>query len=164
MGLEESGAILAGPTFAWQELSQRGVENAAHESEIFLKSALRENPGDSRLMASLAFIEQQHGKRTRDFYRHPLESRPYATTAVTNLGVLDARLGDLQQARQLLLEAFQKAPYQTAIGIDLALVSCSTGHKDEAKADLQRALRFNPDSHAAKQLLANISNTGKSQE
>ena len=143
---------------AWQALAQRGFSGADRHSEEFLRKALQETPDDAKLLSSYAFVEQQHAKNNeaRDLYQRALQLRPRANTAAANLGILDARSGDLQDAVKLWQPAFQRVPYQSAIGVDLALAFCATGQKEEARHYLERVLEFNPDDGSARKMLARL--------
>jgi Flp pilus assembly protein TadD len=120
---------------------------------------LKETPDDPKLLSAYAFIEQRHGKdkEARDLYQRALQSRPHSTTASTNLGIIEARSGNLRQAVQLWQEVFRKVPYRSALGIDLAMAFCVAGQKDVARNYVQRVLEFNLDSEQAKRLRAHLS-------
>jgi Tetratricopeptide repeat/Cytochrome c554 and c-prime len=143
---------------AWETLAERGVAGADRDAEEFLRKALKETPDDPRLLSSYAFVNQKRGKpkEARDLYQRALQLRPNANTAATNLGLLEARSDDLQHAVRLWQQAFQQVPYQSAIGIDLALAFCTANQKDEARRYLERVLEFNPDYAVARQMLARL--------
>ena len=79
--------------------------------------------------------------------------RPQANTAAADLGILEAQSGKVQRAVELWEGAFERAPYRSAIGMDLAMVFCAEGHKQEARRYVLRVLEFNPDYGKAKELL-----------
>lgn len=143
---------------AWETLAERGVSGADRKSEEYLRNALRETPDDPRLLSSYAFVEQRHGKskEARDLYEHALHLRSNANTAATNMGILEARSGELQHAVQLWQQAFQRVPYRSEIGMDLALVFCAAGQKREVRHYVERVLEFNPDYMGARQMLSRL--------
>ena len=145
---------------AWETLAQRGVAGAGREGEEFLRKALKETPDDPRLLSSYAFVEQQHGKNkeARDLYERAVQLQPRANTAETNLGILAARSGDLQHAVLLWQQAFQRVPYRSAIGMDLAIAFCAASQKDDARHYVERVLEFNPDYAVARQMMAHLDN------
>ena len=50
-------------------------------------------------------------------------------------------------------EAFQRVPYRSEIGVNLAIAFCAAGQKDDARHYLERVLEFNPDFSPARQML-----------
>ena len=140
---------------AWETLAERGESRADHKAEEFLRKALKETPDDPHLLSSYAFAEQKHGKEkdAQDLYQRVVQLRPRANTAATNLGILEARSGDLQDAVRLWQQAFDRVPYRSAIGMDLVLAFCTANQKDEARHYVERVLEFNPDYAVARQML-----------
>jgi hypothetical protein len=143
---------------AWVTLAQRGVSGAEPKAEEFLRKALKDTPNDPQLLSSYAFLEQKHGKDkdARDLYQRVVQLRPRANTAATNLGILEARSGDLQDAVRLWQQAFDRVPYRSAIGMDLAIAFCAANQKDEARHYVERVLEFNPDYAIARQMLTRL--------
>jgi predicted Zn-dependent protease len=72
------------------------------------------------------------------------------------LGILETRAGNLRGAAELWEGVFKRAPYRSAVGMDLAIVFCVAGQKDVARLYVQRVLEFNPDYLKGKQLLAHL--------
>lgn len=143
---------------AWETLAQRGVPGATHEAEQNLRKAVNESPDDAVLLAALAFVEQEHGheKEARELYEHALKIDPLDNDAATNLGTLEAQAGNLQRAVTLWQQAFERVPYRSAIGMNLAIAFCATGQKEEARQYVQRVLEFDPDLERAKRLAENM--------
>jgi len=139
---------------AWETLAERGVDGAEHEAEQYLQKAVRERPADARLLAVLGLVEQRHFHENdaRELYERALKMDPLLVDAATNLGVLDARGGNLPRAVKLWQGAFARAPYRSAIGMNLAMVFCAAGQKDVAKNFVERVLEFNPDYAKGKSL------------
>ncbi len=74
----------------------------------------------------------------------------------TNLGVLEARSGQLADAVNLWQDAFRRAPGRSSIGMNLAHAFCAAGQVKEARNYTLRVLQFNPDLGAAKTLLKQL--------
>jgi predicted Zn-dependent protease len=72
----------------------------------------------------------------------------------TNLGVLEAKQGNLRDAVKLWQQAFARVPYRSVIGMALATAFCAAGQRDEARHYVERVLEFNPDYGKAKEMLA----------
>jgi len=74
----------------------------------------------------------------------------------TNLGVLEAKQGDLRDAVMLWQRAFARVPYRSVIGMDLAMAFCAAGQREQARQYVQRVLEFNPDDGQARKMMANL--------
>lgn len=143
---------------AWETLAQRNVEGASQVAEEYLREAVKERGDDPVLLASLGFVEQKHGheKEARDLYERVLKLDPLANDAATDLGILEARSGNLRGAVELWQGAFNRVPYRSAVGMNLALAFCVAGQTDVARKFVQRVLEFNPDYFKGKQLQAHL--------
>jgi hypothetical protein len=145
---------------AWVKLAQRGVEGAADEAQKYLREAVKEQPNDAELLTALGYIEQEHkhDDEARELYGHALEINHLNNDAATNLGMVEARTGNLKHAVELWQEVFQRAPYRSTVGLNVAIAFCLAGQKDVARQFVQRVLQFNPDSGKAKSLMTNMKN------
>jgi tetratricopeptide (TPR) repeat protein len=157
----ESAASLATTrdfALAWETLALRNVENAPRRAEGYLRKAVVERPEDPVLLAALGFVEQARGreKEARELYEHALRIDPAANDAAANLGIMEAQSGNLRRAVELWQGAFARVPYRSAIGIDMAIVFCAAGKRDEARKYVERVLEFNPDYGKGKSLLEHL--------
>lgn len=157
----ESDAALANArdfALAWEALALRNVDGAAQKAEEYLWEAVKERPEDPVLLAALGFVQQKHGneKQAREFYEKTLKLDPLNSQAATDLGILEARSGNLRQAVELWQGAFNRAPYRSAVGMNLAMAFCAAKQKDVATKFVNRVLQFNPDYLKGKQLLAHL--------
>ena len=143
---------------AWVTLAQRGFEGAPQRAEDYLRQAVKQGPDDAVVLGALGFEEQQHGHtdEARDLYEHALKIDPLSNDAATNLGILEARAGNLRRAVELWNPAFTRVPNRSAIGMDLAIAFCVAGQKDIARKYVERVLEFNPDYRKGKSLLENL--------
>lgn len=155
---EESLATPRDYALAWESLAERGFDGAPQRAENYLRQALQQSPDDAAVLAALGFMELQrgHANEARDLYEHVLKVDPLSNDAATNLGILEARAGNLRRAVELWNPAFARVPNRSAIGMDLAITFCAAGQKDIARKYIERVLEFNPDYHKAKSLLANL--------
>jgi tetratricopeptide (TPR) repeat protein len=144
---------------AWETLAQRGVPGASRKAEENLRQAVKESPDDAALLSALGFVEQEdgHEKEARELYERALKIDTLANDAATNLGAIEAQAGNLQRAVKLWQPAFERVPYQSAIGLNLAMAFCVAGQKEEARKYVLRVLEFNPDFGKARSLLVNLS-------
>ncbi len=139
---------------AWETLAQSGIPGAASEAERLLKS-IAPGSSDPAVLSAMGFIAQNHGDmdQARSLYRKALAISPGLLEAENNLGTLEARSGNMQEAAKLWEDAFQRAPGQSSIGMNLAYEFCAAGKFDAARNFTLRVLQFNPDLGAAKRLL-----------
>jgi Flp pilus assembly protein TadD len=143
---------------AWETLALRNVENAGQKAEEYLWEAVKERPEDPVLLAALGFVQQKHGneKQARDFYERALKLDPLDNEAATDLGILEARAGNLRHAVELWQGAFNRVPYRSAVGMNLAMAFCVSKQTDVALKFVNRVLEFNPDYVKGKQLLVHL--------
>ena len=59
---------------------------------------MKERADDPVLLSALGFVEQKHGheKEARELYERALQLDPLANDAAANLGILEARSGNLR--------------------------------------------------------------------
>ena len=100
--------------------------------------------------------QQGHASQARELYERALKIDPLSNDAATNLGILEARAGNLRRAVELWNPAFARVPNRSAIGMDLAITFCVAGQKDIARKYVERVLEFNPDYRKGKSLLENL--------
>jgi tetratricopeptide (TPR) repeat protein len=147
---------------AYGEVALGGNASAGSEAFRLLQHSLQAGQDDADVLVRLAYLQQMRGDldEAQRLYGRALARDPDRAVAAANLGVLEARHGRLAAALTLWRAAFDKNPYLTALGINLARGLCDTGNGDEARAVAQRALRHNPDSSATRQLVSELATTG----
>jgi tetratricopeptide (TPR) repeat protein len=143
---------------AWESLAQRNVEGAPRRAEEYLGKAVTERGDDAALLSGLGYVEQGHGhdQEARDLYERALKIDPLANEAATNLGILEARAGNLRRAVELWQGAFRRVPDRSAIGMYLAMSFCAAGQTEEAQKYVERVLEFNPDYGKGKSMLVHL--------
>lgn len=143
---------------AWETLARRGTDGAVGEAQTNLAQAVKENPDDPVLLSAMGYNEQQHGQtnEARDLYERALKIDPLLNDAATNLGILEAKSGNLGKAVALWQQALARVPNQSAIGLNLAIAFCVAGQPAQSRTYLERVLEFNPDFGKAKQLWSNL--------
>jgi tetratricopeptide (TPR) repeat protein len=146
---------------AWTSLVQTGTVGAEPDALSGLLKAVQQSPDDGTVLSSLAYLEQKRGgtARARELYQKALVSDPTLIDAQTNLGVIEAQAGDLDDALKLWLAAFQNAPYRNTIGLNIARAYCGEGKISDARTYTQRVLEFNPDLASARELLRRLSSS-----
>jgi len=143
---------------AWQSLAEGGQPGVLPIAHKYLSQAVSADDKDSAVLASLGYIEQQQGdlKKAAELYESALKANPNQLDALTNLGVLEANGGNLTRATALWKAAFEKAPYKSAIGLNLAIAYCKQQDFKSAQNITLRVLEFNPDLPVGKGLLSAV--------
>jgi tetratricopeptide (TPR) repeat protein len=146
---------------AWDSLVNGGMTAAAPETERLLRSAIEKSSNDPALLSALGYFAQRKGDiaHAREFYEKALAIDPTLIDAATNLGVIEANRGHLREAVRLWEDAFQRAPGQSRIGMNIARLFCDTGQPGNARDYVLRVLEFNPDLPEAKDLLQRLNRT-----
>jgi cytochrome c-type biogenesis protein CcmH/NrfG len=143
---------------AWQSVAENGMPEAVREAERLLPLAAKQSPDDPAILSGLAYIELTQGaiKDAREQYQKALALDPTLVDAASNLGVIEAKTGDLRSATALWQGAFERAPGKSSIGMNLARALCESGHLKEARSYVEQVLHFNPDLSEAKKLLRHL--------
>src|SRR5260370_37919302 len=128
-------------------MAHRNDAGHAREAEECLRKAVKESPDDPVVLSAFGFEELKHWhhKEARGLYERALKLDPLANEAATDLGIFEAQAGNLRRAVELWQGPFERVPYRSAIGINLAMAFCVAGQTDEARRYVQRVLEFNPD-------------------
>jgi predicted CXXCH cytochrome family protein len=144
----------------WLALAESGRQIAEAEEESVLPVAAKEFSKDPAVLSAYAYRELIH-KRTqhaKELYESALQLDPLNLDAAVNLGVIEAQSGSAKRALALWRETFQRAPWRSSIGMNLARLTCNLGNGDEATQSLRRVLQFNPDFPQARQFLHGLEN------
>jgi Flp pilus assembly protein TadD len=143
---------------AWESLVNGGMTAASAQTDRLLHKALEQSPSDPALLSALGYAAQNKGnlEEARTFYEKALAADSSVIEAATNLGAIEAGRGNTQEALRLWQDAFQRAPWQSSIGMNLARIFCSEGKSDKARNSILRVLEFNPDLPEANALMARL--------
>ncbi len=142
---------------AWEAVAKSN-KASEREEEQYLRKAVAEAPKDAvenvPVITALAYEDMKHGAvaQARDLYEEALRLDPESTDAETNLGVIEAQSGHLNEALKLWEVAFEREPEHSVIGLNLARGFCFKTQFDKARACVARVLEFNPDLPAARLL------------
>ncbi|MGH9840960.1 MAG: tetratricopeptide repeat protein, partial [Blastocatellia bacterium] len=144
---------------AYAEVAMTGGDHF-HETEALrlLTKALKQHPRDAEILARLGFIHSRRGDEARAgrAYEIAWQLDPRRADALVNLGAAWAALGKTEEAIKLWRDALQRNAGLTEAAINLARVYRSQGKLLQAREVLQQALRFDPDSGAARLLLKEL--------
>jgi predicted CXXCH cytochrome family protein len=139
---------------AWESLAQHGVNTADAQAAQWLQKAVLKAPNDAGVLTALGYEEQKRGliQQAREHYLRALEIDPLSNEAALNLGVIEAQAGNADRAIKLWQGPFDRIPGKSEVGMNLALLYCSTGKMEKARATIAQVLKFNPDLTPARNL------------
>jgi hypothetical protein len=143
---------------AYGEVALRGNEFAAREALRLLQGVLPRFEHDPDVLTRLGHLYQMQGDldRAERFYERALTQAPQHAVVAGNLGVLNARRGNLRHALELWRDAFARNPQLSDLGLNLANGLCAVGDADGARAVAARVLEHNPDHGATRTLLRHL--------
>jgi Flp pilus assembly protein TadD len=127
---------------AWETLVGRGMTAVAPQAERLTSVAIQKAPDDAGLLSSLGYSAQKKGDmdRARQLYEKALAIDSTLIDAAANLGAIEASRGHLREAVRLWNHAFQRAPGQSPIGMNIARARCAAGQVDGARDYVLRVL------------------------
>jgi Flp pilus assembly protein TadD len=143
---------------AWQSIVDSGMTMGQPQAEQLLHEAGVQSPDDPALLSALSYAAQKRGddNQARTLYNKALQQDRNSIDAATNLGVIDAKQGRIEEAIQLWQDTFERAPFRSEIGMNLVRVYCQTEKLDLARSTVVRVLQFNPDLAPAKAVITSL--------
>ena len=144
---------------AYAELALAGDDQSLESEALrLLTDALKQHPHDAEVLSRLGFIYSQRGDAARAgrAYEIALLVDPHRTVALVNLGGIYAEGGGVEVAVRLWREALERNAGLTEASINLARAYHAQGKTPQARDVLRRAMRFDPDSEAARRLLKEL--------
>jgi hypothetical protein len=135
-------------------------QNVVYRERAFelLTQALPTNPNDPQTLSYLAdlYKNRSNDGAAFDLYQRLLRVDPLESSAPVALGAYQMERGNYPEAIRLWNDALRKNPALLLVRVNLAVALLRTGRGAEARATLQKALEFNPNFQAARDLLAKI--------
>jgi predicted CXXCH cytochrome family protein len=131
---------------AWQELT-------AQKDSI---------ANDKEALDALGNVSAKRGdSQTAEWsFRRVLELDPTDLTALSNLGILLAKQGKLDEAIAMLRPAFDRNRDISGLAMNLARIQCMAGQGASAQATLQATLVYSPDLQEVQRLLNQMTGCG----
>ncbi len=135
-------------------------QNSVYLDRAFrlLQEAVAQGARDSQ---TLGYLAQLYRDRRDDAHARPLyeevwqmDKEQYAAAAA--LGAYQMQAGNLEEAIRLWNQALVINPGLPLTRLNLAIAQRNSGHAEDARATLQKALEFDPASKDARDLLNNI--------
>jgi tetratricopeptide (TPR) repeat protein len=122
-----------------------------------LQETLADNPDDRVAAEQLAQFYDRMGRAEACelFGKVVRESLP-GTGALVNFGNCEANRGDMEAAMKLWSQALQRNPGLEAARLNLAVAQYRSGNVEAARTNLRTALKYDPFSQRARQLLQSM--------
>jgi Flp pilus assembly protein TadD len=95
-------------------------------------------------------------KQAQELFQEVLKLDPRNLIAISNLGTLLAKSGDLQGAISLWRPAFERNEDVAGLAKNLAQVECIAGDAAAARATLQKTLQYSPGLRDVRQMLTHL--------
>lgn len=110
---------------------------------------------DVAALDALGNLNAERGKRqaAEETFRRVLALAPDDLTALSNLGVLLAKEGKLNESIAMLQKAFSRNQDLPGLSMNLARVECMTGDDADARATLEATLAYGSNLEDVRRLL-----------
>jgi hypothetical protein len=131
------------------------VQQKAYEGLEAIKPELS---GDKDALVALGILSEERGdyKQARELFQDVLKLDLGNLIAVSNLGTLLAKSGDLQGAISLWRPAFERNEDVVGLAKNLAQVECVAGDIAAARTTLQKTLQYSPGLRDVRQMLTRL--------
>jgi len=134
-------------TFVLQQKAYEGLEAIKPELS-----------GDKDALVALGILseERRDYRQAQELFQEVLTLDPRNLIAISNLGTLLAKSGDLRGAISLWRPAFERNEDVVGLAKNLAQVECIAGDTAAARATLQKTLLYNPGLRDVRQMLTRL--------
>jgi tetratricopeptide (TPR) repeat protein len=131
------------------------LQQKAYESLEAIKPELS---ADKDALAALGILSGERGdsNQAQELFQEVLRLDPRNLIAISNLGTLLAKSGDLQGAISLWRPAFERNEDVAGLAKNLAQVECIAGDTAAARATLQKTLQYSPGLRDVRQMLTRL--------
>jgi predicted CXXCH cytochrome family protein len=133
---------------AWRQMQQLQAD-ISHDPASHDKDALD--------AVGVMNAEQGNGQLAEAAFRKVLELDPHDLIALSNLGTLQAKRGNIKEALTLLQSAFERNQDVSGLAMNLARVECIAGDEASARATLNATLIYNPGLRDVRELQTQLS-------
>ena len=141
---------------AWADLALReNNRDYAMRAWPLLQKAYDADPADTRVASQVAQLSERMG-RQQEACRIWLSIARSTAAAAVNAGACEASAGNLDRAVEHWRAALARSAGLEAARLNLAVALVKSGKYSEAANELEEALRFNPASRRAAQLLQQL--------
>jgi tetratricopeptide (TPR) repeat protein len=131
------------------------LQQKAYEELEAIKPELS---GGKDALAALGILSEERGdyKQAQELFQEVLKLDPRNLIAISNLGTLLAKSGDLQGAISILRPAFERNEDVAGLAKNLAQVECIAGDTASARATLQKTLQYSPGLRDVRHMLTRL--------
>jgi tetratricopeptide (TPR) repeat protein len=139
--------------------------NTAPEPKAYqsLEALKPELSADNDALVALGILSEKRGdyRQAQELFQQVLKADPVNLVAISNLGTLLGKSGDVQGAIALWRPAFERNEDQVGLAKNLALVECAAGDTAAARATLEKTLQYSPGLCEVVQMLARLTDCSK---
>jgi predicted CXXCH cytochrome family protein len=136
------------------------LQQKAYDSLAVLKPELSQD-NDARVALGILSEERGDYKQAQELFQQVLKADPVNLIAISNLGTLLGKSGDVQGAISLWQPAFERNEDEAGLAKNLALVQCTAGNTAAARATLEKTLQYSPGLREVVQMLARLTDCSK---
>jgi Tfp pilus assembly protein PilF len=155
----ETSATSRETALAWADVALR-ENNRAWGMRAFelLRSEYESDPADLKVAAQLAQLYDRIGQEAKacELYSRIVEQNPAAIAPAVNLGACLAKEGRTAESMRLWAGVIRRSPGQEGARLNLAVAQLQTGDVPGARSTLVEALRWNPLSQRAREMLQQL--------
>ncbi len=136
------------------------VQQKAYESLEGLRPQIST---DSEALVALGILSEERGdyQQAKELFQQVLKAEPVNLVAISNLGTLLGKSGDLQGAISLWRPAFERNQATVGLAKNLALVECTAGDTAAARETLEKTLQYSPGLREVVDMLARLTDCSK---
>jgi tetratricopeptide (TPR) repeat protein len=132
-----------------------GLQQKAYEGLEAIKPELS---GDKDALVALGILSEKRGdyKQAQELFQEALKLDRRNLIAISNLGTLLAKSGDLQGAISLWRPAFERNEDVAGLAKNLSQVECMVDDLAAARSTLQKTLQYSPGLRDVRQMLTRL--------
>jgi Flp pilus assembly protein TadD len=149
----------------YKEWLESGSQDAKGKAWTLLKQQRDAIAHDKEALDAFGNMSAERGEsqQTERAFELVLKLDPHDLTAISNVGILRARQGRMQESIALLRPAFEANKDVTGLAMNLARVQCMTGDGAGARATIEAALVYAPGMHKLQVMRDQMSECGTRQ-
>ncbi len=149
----------------YKEWLGSGNQGAEAKAWTLLKQQRDSIADDKDALDAFGNISAERGdsQEAEQAFERVLKLDPRDLTAISNVGILRAKQGRMQESIALLRPAFEANQDVTGLAMNLARVQCMTGDGAGARATVEAALVYAPGMHKLQEMRDQMSECGTRQ-
>ena len=148
---------------AYYHASMEGNFALQQKAYSMLDDVEAASSADKDVLNAFGILSEQHQdyKQAEQAFEQVLKLEPVNLIALSNLGTLRAKAGDLPGAVSYLQPAFERNQDIVGLAKNLAQAQCMMGDAGAARTTLEKTLQLNPGVRAVQQMVAALPSCGQ---